>query len=228
MKTVIQFFGVVVGLGIGFSKLADSGDAFLASIMPPISSAPTPQVICGAFLFLHGLRFWCGVTFLESDKSLVEAIARQYPPNSDQNDRRLLIDRLLQGAAFVSVLVLLWSYSNVTLQWALIFVLVVHAFLIICFDVLYWRALFEFDAQKQANVFILVGDAAMIAFALALSVFAAVSLFPAKAASFNTYATVILLFITGSFFAVFIGEFCSQYWAALRDKFRAVTRRGTY
>jgi SSS family solute:Na+ symporter len=217
LKSVLQLGGLMLGLGCTGYYVWLHDESFVKAILPSIGAAPPPEMICAIFLFLHGIRFWCGLNFIDSDQSFVAAVAKQYPVGTPAEAKRKQMDFRLQLVALSSVGLLAFSGSGwLWYEYGFAAVLLVHAGVLLFFDYMYWQALFHLDEQRQANIFIFVGDLTVVAFALAMGTFTVViPLFFQGGADINMYATATLLFLLGSLVAVFAGEIFSQYWAAL-------------
>ena len=104
-------------------------------------------------------------------------------------------------------------------------VLFIHAVIILGYDGLYWKAFFKYDEEWRANVFVFVGDVVVGCFALNVVFFTVVTPWLELNTALNGYATAVLLVLFGSFAAVFVGEFASQYLNALLSNFRLVRNR---
>jgi hypothetical protein len=164
---------------------------------------------------VHFMRMWCGVYFVEYDTTFNQARART--SEKSQKDRIELILRMI--AIFmlgVQAFFLRWS-TGIMLS-----LLIIHALILMAYNILFWREYYFLDTQKDVNRFIGIGDFAYICFVL----WVVCSFLFEGAPGEWRFASCQLLIPTfvGAYGAILFGEMLAYYIQAMRKGFSEVIK----
>lgn len=157
-------------------------------------------------LCVHYLRMWCGINFIEFDRTFNDA--RRQARESKAKKRIEVILRVLVIGMLVAYG---WALKrSVPLMMGL---LIAQLVVIVGYNIILWKEYYVLDVQKEANRFILVGDLTYLFFVI----WVAFTLYYEAVEGdqrFGSCALVLPLFL-GAYSAILLGEIIAYYFQAM-------------
>nr|VFK17015.1 MAG: hypothetical protein BECKLFY1418C_GA0070996_102817 [Candidatus Kentron sp. LFY] len=209
IRNLAYFIGVAIVIGTTAETLIRDQSNYLAELFYHDTSIIPADIICIMFTSLHHIRLWFGINYIQSDESFGAALTavtrhdRAMEKDIRKKEARLNLTLIVTAVLFI--IFLKGGYFGIE---GLIFILGVQSYIIIRYNVLFFKVMYIEDKQKAANVFIAVGDGVVIIFTLILLAYACLYKI---APQVHAYPTSILSIALGALLSVFIGECISQY-----------------
>lgn len=183
-------------------------------------------------LLIHHLRLWCGLVFVDQDRSLKRAVLLNaslliknkgdYNSREQYNEQVLKLLRKKRTLTMITKTILFivcsaftYVLSDFSAIW-LVLLLITNILLLWAYNFLYWKELFRLDKQRTANAFILIGDIVITITVLYIIMIMLNS-------SFVKFADIVLPLLVGAYCAIFFGELFSQYIPAFWISVQRVT-----
>ena len=173
---------------------------------------PVPgRWLCFIFVFVHYGRMFFGVNFIDLNTSFNIALHRNTEKARLRKTRRERILRFLLALTlfFFSIAVNRLPYE------VFAYLILMQAFVIIFYNVLFWKEYYVWDEENFSNYYIFIGDMLFVFFAF--TAFGAI-LFDGDITSTRYFASIALLLplLVGAYITIVIGEFLAQYRRPLK------------